>query len=128
MEGNVKTERSCAKTFRDLIVWRKAHEFVIAVYLYTSTFPRHEVYGLTQQMRRAGVSVPANIAEGFKRRGRADKLRFMNFAQGSLEESRYFLILAFDLNYGKTDVLMSLLEEVSRMLHSYTTSILNSDS
>ena len=116
-----------AGTFRDLIVWRKAHEFVMGVYRYTSTFPRSETYGLALQMRRAGVSIPANIAEGFRRRGKADKARFMNIAEASLEESRYYLILAMDLNYGKTDILMNSLEEVSRLLHSYARAILNSE-
>jgi four helix bundle protein len=117
-----------ARTFRDLIVWQKAHHFVLEVYRYTSGFPRHEVFALTQQMRRAAVSVPANIAEGFRRKGKSDKFRFMNFAQGSLEECRYYLILAMDLNYGETDSLMPLLEEVSRLLHAYSKSLLTPDS
>jgi four helix bundle protein len=121
-------ERRCARTFRDLIVWQKAHEFVIGIYQYTSGFPKHEVYALAQQMRRAAVSIPANIAEGFRRKGRPDKFRFMNFAQGSLEESRYYLILTMDLGYGKTEALMTRLEETSRLLHSYSHSILTSDS
>ncbi len=79
-------------------------------------------------MRRAVISIPANIAEGFRRRGRSDKFRFMNIAQGSVEESRYYLILAMDLGYGKNDVLMRLLEEVSRLLHAYAQSILTPDS
>ena len=70
-------------------------------------------------MRRATFSVPANIAEGFKKRGKADKLRFYNMAQGSVEESRYYLILARDLGYGSTARLMSALEEISRMLEAY---------
>ncbi len=119
-------ERPTAKTFRDLVVWRKAHEFVIGVYRFTETFPKHETYGLSAQMRRAAVSVPANIAEGFRKRGRADKARFMNTAEGSLEECRYYLILAHDLAYGDTDTLMSSLEEVSKLLDGYTRAILNS--
>jgi four helix bundle protein len=78
---------------------------VLSVYAITSNFPRVETYGLTAQMRRAAVSIPANIAEGFRRRGRADKARFMNLAQGSLEECRYYLILAQDLGYGDTAAL-----------------------
>ena len=95
----VSTPRPPARSFRDLLVWRKAHEFVLAVYAFTAGFPRQETYGLALQMRRAAVSVPANIAEGFRRRGKADKARFMNLAEGSLEESRYYLILAQDLGY-----------------------------
>jgi len=68
-------------------VWRKAHELVLAVYSFTAAFPKEETYGLALQMRRAAVSVPANIAEGFRRRGKADKARYMNMAEASLEES-----------------------------------------
>src|SRR3989442_217939 len=101
------TERAPAKSFRDLIVWRKAHELALAIYRFTGSFPRQETYGLSSQMRRAAVSIPANIAEGFRKRGRADKARFMNTAEGSLEESRYYLILAQDLGYGETGKLMT---------------------
>lgn len=77
-------------------------------------------------MQRAAVSVPANIAEGFKRRGRADKARFMNIAQASLEECRYFLILAQDLGYARTDSLLILLDETSRFLDNYYHSLYSS--
>ena len=120
--------RPPARSFYDLLVWQKAHQFVLALYRLTATFPKHEIYGLTAQMRRAAVSIPANIAEGFVKRGRADKARFMNIAEGSLEESRYYLILARDLGYGQTDELMAVLEEVSRLLNSYARSILASRS
>ena len=80
-------QRAPARTFQDLIVWQKAHRFVLEVYRLTDRFPKTEVYGLTSQFRRAAVSVPANIAEGFKKRGQADKARFMNTGQGSLEEA-----------------------------------------
>jgi four helix bundle protein len=109
-----------------LIVWQKAHQFVLMVYNYTSKFPNSETYGLTSQFRRAAVSVPANIAEGFKKKGNADKARFLNIAQGSLEESRYYLILSKDLGYGKNEELKQQLIEVSKLLQSYMTSILNS--
>lgn len=117
-----------AKTFRDLIVWQKAHQFVLGVYEYSSGFPRSEMYGLSSQLRRAAVSVPANISEGFRRRGRLDKARFLNIAQGSLEECRYYLILGQDLQYGSSVSLMDQLEEVSRILARYAETILNSDS
>ena len=90
-------------------------------------FPRAETYGLTSQFRRAAVSIAANIAEGFKKRGKADKLRFYNIAQGSIEESRYYLILAKDLDYGDVAELHRLLEEVSKLLAAYSQAILNSD-
>jgi four helix bundle protein len=79
-------------------------------------------------MRRAAVSVPANIAEGFRRRGKADKVRYMNMAEASLEESRYYLILAKDLGYGDTGSLTTSLEEVSRLLNAYASAILASES
>ena len=109
-------------------MWRKAHELVLAVYSFTAAFPKEERYGLTLQMRRAAVSVPANIAEGFRRRGKADKARYMNMAEGSLEESRYYLILAQDLGYGDTSKRTTSLEEVSRLLNAYATAILTADS
>jgi len=79
--------REPAKTFEDLVVWQKAHQFVLAVYRLSRTFPRAETYGLSSQFRRAAVSIAANIAEGFRKRGKADKLRFLNIAQGSLDEA-----------------------------------------
>ena len=75
-----------SKSFEDVELWRKAHAWVLAVYKFTELFPRHELFGLTSQLRRAAVSVPANFAEGFKKRSRADKIRIYNIAQGSLEE------------------------------------------
>ena len=119
-------DRPAARSFRDLLVWRKAHEFVLAVYPFTADFPKPETFGLALQLRRAAVSIPANIAEGFRRRGKADKARFMNMAEGSIEECRYYLILARDLHYGETDRLNTLLEEVSRLLSAYAAAILSS--
>ena len=115
-----------AKGFEQLIVWQKAHQFVLGVYRLTENFPRNETYGLTSQLRRAAVSIPANIAEGFKKRGRADKVRFMNIAQGSLEECRYYLILTKDLDYGDTTKLQPQLEETSKLLEAYSAKILAS--
>ena len=112
--------REPANSFQDLIVWQKAHQFVLAVYRFSSNFPTSETYGLVSQFRRSAVSIAANIAEGFKKKGKADKLRFFNISQGSLEECRYYLILSQDLNYGETSTLMPLLEEVSRLLISYS--------
>jgi four helix bundle protein len=122
------TERPAARTFRDLVVWQKAHQFVLAVYALTRQFPKSETYGLSLQMRKAAVSIPANIAEGFGRRGKADKVRFLNTAEASLEESRYYLILSGDLGYEETGTLLQSLEEVSRLLNSYSKAILDSSS
>ena len=116
-------QREPAKSFTDLTVWQLSHEFVLEVYRRTASFPKEEQYGLTSQLRRGAVSVPANIAEGFARRGKPDKVRFMNNAQGSLEECRYYLILAQDLHYGDTLELLPLLERVGRMLQAYRRSI-----
>jgi four helix bundle protein len=108
-----------SKSFKDLIVWQKAHQWVLEVYHFTACFPGREQFGLTSQLRRAAISIPANIAEGFKRRGNADKARFYNIAQGSIEECRYYLILTRDLGYGDTRTLEKNLEEVSQLLGAY---------
>ena len=121
-------KRPPAKNFQNLIVWQKAHQFVLSVYRYSDSFPKNEIYGLTSQLRRAAVSIPANIAEGFKKKTKPDKAKFLNIAQGSIEECRYYLILAHDLNYGNTLHLMEQLVEVSKLLESYLSSILTPDS
>jgi len=115
--------KTAAKRFQDLLVWQQAHQLVLALYAYTATFPRHETYGLSAQFRRAAVSIPGNIAEGFRKRGKPDKYRYMNIAQASLEECRYYLILAQDLNYGDTASLTAQLEKASKLLESYAASI-----
>ena len=100
-------------------MWQKAHEFVLSAYRHSESFPRSELYGLTSQLRRAAVSIPANIAEGFKKKTRPDKAKYLNIGQGSLEECRYYLVLAKDLGYGDTSHLMLQLEEVSKLLEAY---------
>ena len=116
-----------SKTFQDVEAWRVAHEWVLSVYTLTERFPSSERFGLTSQLRRAAVSVPANFAEGFKKRGVADKLRFYNIAQGSLEECRYYLILAGDLGYGNPRAEMAALERVSQLLERYTRAVASRD-
>lgn len=118
--------RSAALTFEDLIVWQKAHQFVLGVYGLSGGFPKFEIYGLAAQFRRAAVSIAANIAEGFRKRGKADKARFFNISQGSLEECRYYLILSRDLNYGDVSELNHLLVEVSKLLDAYSLRVLTS--
>ena len=122
-ESGARIGRPMARTFEDLIVWQKAHAWVLAAYRFSDVFPPKEVYALTSQLRRAAVSIPANIAEGFKKTGVADKRRFMNIAQGSLEECRYYLILARDLHYGDVAQLMLQREKASRLLDGYTRAI-----
>ena len=121
-------KRAPAKSFEDLIVWQKAHAFVLTTYRMSDMLPKNEQYGITSQLRRAAVSIPANIAEGFKKRTKADKARLMNIAQGSLEECRYYLILIKDLKFGICDDAMRQLEEVSKLLDAYTASPLASGS
>ncbi len=110
-------------SFEKLIVWQKAHSLVLNIYKMTQQFPKDEIYGLTSQIRRASVSIAANIAEGFGRRGAKDKLRFYNISKASLNEVRYFLILTKDLKYYNTDTLLMDIEEVDKMLFSYMKSI-----
>ncbi|PKL83551.1 MAG: four helix bundle protein [Ignavibacteriae bacterium HGW-Ignavibacteriae-3] len=114
---------SKTKSFQELIVWQKAHQFVLSVYRITKFFPKEELFGLTSQFRRAAVSIAANIAEGFRKNGKLDKLRFYNIAQGSVEECRYYLLLTRDLDYADTSNLVLLLEEVSKILNSYMAKI-----
>jgi four helix bundle protein len=120
--------REPAKSFEDLLVWKKAHSFVLMIYRLTEAFPKHEIFGLTSQFRRAAVSIPANIAEGFRRRGTSDKVRFFNIAQTSVEECRYYLILVKDLDCAQTEDANGLIQEVSKMLEAYIKSILNPES
>jgi four helix bundle protein len=101
-----------------LEAWQEAHKLVLMVYQVTKGFPGDERFGLVSQMRRAAVSVPANIAEGFKRRGIRDKIHFYNISEGSLEELKYFFILSEDLGYvSSKDDLMSQSETVGRLLY-----------
>ena len=120
----MSSDREPARSFEDLIVWQKAHAFVLNVYKLSRSFPREETYGLTAQLRRSAISVPANIAEGFKKRGKLDKARLMNVAEGSLEEARYYLRLAHDLGYCPKNNLNADAEEVGRILGAYARSLL----
>ncbi|MEW6410041.1 MAG: four helix bundle protein [Nitrospirota bacterium] len=115
-----------AKTFRDLLVWQKAHALALDVYKMTQDYPKEEKFGLVSQMRRSAVSIAANISEGFTKKGHRDKMNFYNIAQGSLEELKYYLILSHDLGY--LDLLKNLFEkaeEVGRLLSRLHTSLEN---
>ena len=108
------------KTFRDLKVWQEAHALVKGLYRATGGFPESEAYGLRSQVRRAAVSVPTNIVEGFKRDGRTDQVRFFNIAQASLEETKYLLLLSHELGFlaGEAHATLdSQAETVGKMLH-----------
>ena len=112
------------RTFEDLIVWKKSHDLTLEIYKITKDFPSEEKFGLVSQMRRAAVSIPANIAEGFKRRGSKDKIHFYNISQGSLGELQYYLILVKDLGF-KVDLakINSLILEIGKMLNGLITII-----
>ena len=117
-----------SKNFTDLIVWQKAHEFVLETYKVIRDFPMEERFALCTQFQRAAVSIPANIAEGYKKLSKADKLRFLNISQGSLEECRYYIILSRDLSYINNNTyneLIGSLEETSKLLNSYIRGVLN---
>ncbi|MBL7854857.1 MAG: four helix bundle protein [Cyclobacteriaceae bacterium] len=114
---------AATQKFEELIVWQRAHQFVLLVYRNTAGFPKDELYGLTSQFRRAAISIAANIAEGYVKRTKPEKIRFLNISQGSVEECRYYIILSRDLKYTTDDALGSLLEEVSKLLNSYTRAI-----
>ena len=106
------------KTFQDLEVWNISHKLVLEIYKASSTFPKEEMYGIISQIRRASVSIPANIAEGFSRRSNLDKRHFYNMAQASLHEVKYYLILVEDLGYiGSKFALWQRAEQIGKMLY-----------
>ena len=115
-----------SKSFREVIAWQKAHAFVLAFYKTKPMFPDDEKFALVPQFQRAAVSIAANIAEGYKKVSKADKLRFFNIAQGSLEECRYYIILSHDVGYYPQDVandMWAKIEEAAITLHSYIEAI-----
>jgi len=114
------------KSFEDLIVWQKSHRLALEIYKITKDFPKEEKFGLVSQMRRAAVSIPANIAEGFKRRGIKDKINFYNTSQSSLTELQNYLILTRDLKYISSTILNQInnhIEEIGKMLNGLISSI-----
>jgi len=118
-------------SFMDLKLWQEAHKFVLLTYKFTETFPKSEIFGLVSQFRRAAVSIAANIAEGFPKKGTNDKLRFYNISQGSLEECRYYIILSFDLKYideKQRHQIWEQLESTSHLLNNYCKTIRNNNS
>ena len=110
------------QNFKTLKVWEKGHELTLAVYTATKNFPKDELYGLTSQVRRACASIPANIAEGCGRSGKAELARFLQVAMGSASELEYHLLLAHDLGLlGDAEYkrLESHTVELKRMLSSF---------
>ncbi len=117
------------KTYRDLIVWQKGKKLAVDVYKQTKPFPREELYGLTSQMRRSAVSVPANIAEGYGRQSTKDYLRFLKIARGSLFELQTLIDISSELQLLSKDSYEILLEntfEIDRMLSSLIYKVANS--
>ena len=115
-------------SFEQIIAWQRAHRFTILVYQMTKNFPEDERFGLVSQFRRAAVSVEANIAEGYKKLSKADKLRFLNISEGSLAECRNYIILSRDLGFiseEQHDMLYVAIEEASKLLTSYCKGIIN---
>ena len=115
-------------SFESVVAWQKAHQFALMAYRAYKKFPVEERYGLCSQFQRAAVSISANIAEGYKKLGMNDKLRFYNIAQGSLEECRNYILLVRDLGYITTDEFLELrdsLEETSKFLNSYCKGIID---
>ena len=115
-----------AFSFKDIIAWQKSYEFVLLAYKATRRFPDFEKYGLASQFQRAAVSIVAHIAEGSKRVSKADKLRFMNIAQGSLEECRCYILLSKDLGYISEEEFKTLsynIEGASYYLNTYCKAI-----
>ena len=113
-------------SFESVIAWQLAHKLVLRVYKVTGHFPEEEKYGLVSQFRRAAVSVEANIAEGYKKLGKNDKLRFFNISQGSLEECRDYHILSRDLDFlydGEFEELHKGIEDASKVLNAYCVAI-----
>jgi four helix bundle protein len=107
------------QSFTDLVAWQKAHQFVVRIYTVLKDFPIHEQYGLTGQMRRSAVSITSNIAEGFSRSGKKEKLQFYSIAKGSLTELQNQLLLARDVAYIKDKLFTELAEqsaEVGRLI------------
>lgn len=109
-------------SFKDLIVWQKAHQLVIAIYTATQKFPKEEVFSLTNQVRRATVSIAANICEGYKKKTIPNQLNYINIAEGSLEEVKYYIILSKDLQYineKECEQLTNSAEEVGKLINGY---------
>lgn len=112
-------------SFTQLKAWQKSHELVLGVYKSTDSFPSSESFGLTSQIKRAVVSITSNIAEGFSRRTRADKVNFYHMALGSCTEVQNQLIIARDLKYIKTEI-FSVLADISVEVHKLINGLIKS--
>lgn len=113
------------KVFTDLITWQKAHALVLVIYKITGTFPRSETYALVDQMRRCVVSITSNIAEGFSRKGKKEKIQFYYMSLGSTTELHSQLIIARDLDYLSQDQFVKLMEQITEV-HKLINSLIKS--
>ena len=104
-----------SRNYRDLIVWQRAHEFVLNVYRFTNSFPTDERFGLTSQLRRAAVSVPSNLVEGCGRGTDADLCRFCDIAMGSANEAEYQTLLATELGYLSDEQFQHLSDQIAQV-------------
>lgn len=117
----MEPEKQRIKSYRDLIIWSKGIELAKEVYLVTSKYPNNEIYGITNQMRRAGVSIPSNIAEGHARQSPAEFIHFLRITLGSLAELDTQLVLSKELGYVSVDTLNELdclISELRRMIYT----------
>lgn len=114
------------ESFTDLISWREAHKLAVLIYKITDAFPQKEIYSLVDQMRRSAISISSNIAEGFSRQGKKEKLQFYYTAKGSLTELQTQLLLARDVGYIKKEIFDSVAKQtiqVSKLLNGLIKSI-----
>ena len=103
------------KTHKDLDVWKKSIDLVSEIYEITKSFPKEEIYGITNQMRRAAVSIPSNISEGATRMHNKEYLQFLNIALGSTSELETQLIISNNINYINTDQMNSILDKLNNI-------------
>jgi four helix bundle protein len=116
----MNTEKLKIKSFTDLRTWQESHKLVLVIYKSTRTFPREEIFGLTSQLRRAGVSITSNIAEGFSRRSYKEKIQFYHIALGSLTEVQNQILVARDIGYIAKEVFQELANqtvEISKLIN-----------
>ena len=119
-----------AFSFENIIGWQKAHQFAGRVYEVTKMFPEDEKFGLTSQFRRADISIGANIAEGYRKLSKADKLRFLNISEGSLAECQNYIVLSKDLgyiSYNDYECLCNMSIEVAKLIIAYSKGIINNN-
>ncbi len=110
------------KTFKEILAWQKSHQLTLLIYEFTSKYPKHELFGLVSQSRRCAVSIPSNIAEGFKRKTKNDSVHFYNIAESSLEELKYQILLAKDLKYidnNEYEKVYNLSEDVGKLINGW---------